>query len=330
MTTDKGAAGNVPTPDAVRKRSPRYPIVGIDEALERARLIYNEDRRAFATFDAILEHMGYKAREKKGGRSARMVATLNQYGLLEKKGGQYRVSDTAFRIFELPEDNPERAQLIRQAALSPPIISKVLRHYKGELPSDTTLRSHLVLDEEFNRDSAGEFIRVLRRTIQVANPSEADYNALDAGKPEGEFKPAVETPMQQTPAVTVPKPPPSLVQFHNLDGTPAVPGKITELAFKLSRGSEARVTIIGDATQEAIGKLMQHLDLTKDTFPTVEELHKPRAATWKNKDHDQPVTVTGDLGQGPDGKHYLKIAESDMGVPEEDLVFEDAKAKGAA
>jgi len=198
MTTDKGAAGNIPTRDAVRKRSPRYPIVGIDEALERARLIYNEDRRAFATFDAILEHMGYKAREKKGGRSARMVATLNQYGLLEKKGSQYRVSDTAFRIFELPEDNPERAQLIRQAALSPPIISKVLRHYKGELPSDTTLRSYLVLDEEFNRDSAGEFIKVLRRTIQVANPSEADYNALDAGKPEGESKPAGDARMQQT------------------------------------------------------------------------------------------------------------------------------------
>lgn len=363
MATDKNAIGRTPTPEVdSRKRSPRYPIVAIDDALDRVRLIYNEDRRAYAALNAVLEHMGYKVREKRGGRSARMVATLRQYGLLDERDGQYRVSDTAFRIIELPEDSPERAQLIRRAAVSPPIISKVLRHYNGELPSDTTLRSYLVLEEEFNPDSAAEFIRVLRRTMEIANPTEADYNAGDAGQPKGESKPAQEIPPMRAPAGS-PHVGPSqqsfgtgtqtpaqsqFVQFRQLDGTPIdfekPTDKKTELAFKLSRSSEARVVIYGDASQDAIKKLRALLELQEDTFPTAAEIaaHADsqtaaetaaregyRTAIWRNKDHDQPVTITGEMGE-KDGRRFYAAKETSTGIPEDELEFQDVKAKGAA
>ena len=126
---------------------------------------------------------------------------------------------------------------------------------------------------------------------------------------------------------------PSKLRVFTSDGRPLAFRKSTELAFKLSRGSEARVTILGDASQEAIEKLCALLGLQKDAFPTAAEIAAEgnyRAAVWKNKDYDQPVTVTGQLGTGPDGRNYLKVAESNIGIPEEEIEFDDANAKGAA
>ncbi len=197
--------------DAKRTRSPRYPIIAIDDALTKVNAIYGKDKRALTTLAAVLEHMGYKVKEKRGGRSARIVASLGQYGLLDSSGGKYKVSDTAFRIIELPEDSAERQQLIKEAALSPAMIAKVLQHYKGELPSDTTLRSYLVLEEKFNRDSAEEFIKVLRRTIAIVNPQEGDYNGGRSDQDEVLPPRGTKPPMhQQTPPPTqfqAPKPP---------------------------------------------------------------------------------------------------------------------------
>jgi hypothetical protein len=125
---------------------------------------------------------------------------------------------------------------------------------------------------------------------------------------------------------------PSKIRLFTGDGRPIGARKTTELAFKLSRGSEAKVTIYGDASQEAIQKLRALLELQEDTFPTSEEIAAQgnyRSAVWRNKDHDQPVTITGELGPGPDGRKYLKIAESQVGIPEDEIFFEDAKAKGA-
>jgi hypothetical protein len=214
-----GTNGKPEQPDSVRKRSPRYPIMAIDEAITKAKAIYDADRRAFATFDAVLSHMGYKVKEKRGGRSARVIATVKQYGLIEERDGKYRVSDSAFRIFELPEESQERTILIKKAALSPAMISKVFKHFDGELPSDTTLRSHLIFEEEFNPDSATEFVKVLRRTKTLVNPVAGDYNATDLSDDDDDSEAEDETPIAkgstpmtpatQTPAATPPPPKPS-------------------------------------------------------------------------------------------------------------------------
>jgi hypothetical protein len=327
------------TPPARKKthRSPKYPSMNLGDALVKARMVYDAERRVPTTEAVVMSHMGYQ--NPNTGPAGRAVSALKQYGLLEQQAdGLYRISEPCFRYFELPENDPERQKILREAAVGPPIFKELLEQYPDQIPSDATLRSHLILEKNFNSSVVDDLIRAFRTTINLAKPSEGGYTPTDAGgKPEGQSKPAGAKPMQEqpTPPATTarnPTPPPSLVQFYNLDGTPAVPAKTTELAFKLSRGSEARVVIYGEASQEAIEKLTTLLDLQKDTFPTREELERPqaRSATWKNKDHDQPVTVIGDLGNGPDGKHYLKIAESDTGVPEDDLEFEDAQAKGAA
>jgi hypothetical protein len=162
--------------EAKQRRSPISPIIPIDEAIEKARLIYAKDKRAFTDFKTLSEHIGYKVKYK-GGTAGRMLSALKQYGLLDEKAGQFRISEMAWKILEMDESLEERTRLIKTAALRPPMIRKVLKIYDGELPSDSTLRNYLLFTEGFNTDSAANFIKVLRRTVELVKPYPADYNA---------------------------------------------------------------------------------------------------------------------------------------------------------
>ena len=51
----------------------------------------------------------------------------------------------------------------------------------------------------------------------------------------------------------------------------------------------------------------------------------PRKAVWRNKDHDQPVTIIGELGE-KDGRRFYAAKETTTGIPDDELEFEDAKA----
>ena len=307
-----------------KHRSPGYPVVPIDEAIEKVKQVYRKDKRAFTTFEAIAEHMGFNVK-KRGGRSGRVVSALRQYGLLDERTGQFRVSDLAFKILETPDDSPEHIQSVKEAALNPPIFRRILNHYSGELPSDAAIRSYLIFTLEFNADTVAEFIRVFRRTIDIANPSAADYTAGDES--EGDEQPPMGgTPMQQSPPMQ---------QGQRIVTPPAVAQQIqpplstdqSVLVFKISRDSEARVTFSGPVTQEAIEKLRKLLEVSMDTYPTQQELQQPRAAIWRNKDHDQPVTVIGDAGEHG-GRRYKRIEGSNTSVPEDELEY--TEGKGAA
>jgi hypothetical protein len=317
-----------------RHRSPSSPGIPIDDAIDRVRQIYEHDRRAFTTVEAILEHLGYSTRGGLSGTSGRVVSALRQYGLLDEQGGQFRVSDLAFRILHLPEGSDERADLVRQAALTPPIFRNLLTFYQGEIPSDAALRSRLVLHEGFNPDSVEQFIRVFRRTLSIANPSVEDYTAGEEPSETPESQ-AGGTPQMQRPTRSPTKEELNRIfasataaQLHAL-GVP-VPNAGKELRFNISRDSEAQVIFRGPVTQEAIDKLAKLLELQKDTFPTQAELaSRPRHAIWRNKDHDQPVTIIGELGE-KDGRRFYSAKETSTGIPEDELEFHDEQAKGAA
>lgn len=45
------------------------------------------------------------------------------------------------------------------------------------------------------------------------------------------------------------------------------------------------------------------------------------AATWKTKDEDRPINITGYLGKGPDGRDYVSIEGSTTGVPLDEIEY---------
>jgi hypothetical protein len=310
-----------------KQRSPKHPFIPIDDAITRLRQIYQADRRAWTTYQAVLEHFGYSATAETGrsGTSGRTVAALGHYGLLDDENGQFRVSDLGFRILNLPDDSPERAQLVREAAMKPPIFKKVLTHYTGELPSDTALKSHLVLNEGFNPDSVDRFIRVFRRTIEVANPSLSEYSAGEDSNGNDE-SPQGGRPMPPATAQSTERrghPYGPTLEVHRAMGAniPVSESRSFTEAIDQRISDDCRVKVLfeGPVTQEAIQKLIKYLELGLDDYPTKKTVAR-RPGIWRNKDVDQPVTVLGEAGI-TDGRRYVKIEGSDTAIPEDEISY---------
>src|SRR5260370_8401464 len=84
-------------------RSPNYPSMGLKEALEKARLIYDAEKRSFGSPEVLRADMGYTASTGPAGRA---LSALKQYGLLDEKDGHYRISDTPSALLN-PSHCPE-------------------------------------------------------------------------------------------------------------------------------------------------------------------------------------------------------------------------------
>src|SRR5262249_13113734 len=72
--------------------TPRYPTVSLTEAISRAKMIYEKEHMSTLAPKALAEAMGYKGLS---GASLRMIAALRQYGLIEGRGDDAKISKDA-------------------------------------------------------------------------------------------------------------------------------------------------------------------------------------------------------------------------------------------
>ena len=88
--------------------------------------------------------------------------------VLEDVRGEIRLTDRAQHILVREPGSTEQNDLLRAAALSPPLFSRLWDRYGADLPSDKSLRSWLVLEVKVNERSVEELLRSYRETIQYA------------------------------------------------------------------------------------------------------------------------------------------------------------------
>src|SRR3989344_3943935 len=87
--------------DAGKKigRGVSYPVIGLEDAIEKARTFHREERKSAAPVASAIKHFGY-SESSSGGRQT--VATLIQFGLLEDEGRSenrhVRLTDRALTI----------------------------------------------------------------------------------------------------------------------------------------------------------------------------------------------------------------------------------------
>jgi len=254
-------------------KGPKWPSLTLPEALAKAQIIYNHEKRNPTTTDVMTGHLGLKAGT---GGANRVIAALRAYGLVQRQpGGNYHISDRAWRILvALPKDSPERDQLMQEAALSPPLFKEIVALYPDELPSDATLRSHLLLNKGFNENSVSRFLEVFKAALAIAKNGSSDYTPDDSGD-DTEDEEDIQVQHQQNPAGAPPvlrSPTKQELARMFQHGGGIIPMEGKELRFNISRDSEAQVIFKGPVTQEAIDKLAKMLELQKDTFPTTAEL----------------------------------------------------------
>lgn len=166
-----------------KHRSPNYPLFDLEKAVERAKSLYEKDKMHKVPIGTVHERWGYKKHSAAGNQA---VAAVKSYGLATVEGeGENRkvaVSDAGRRIVL---DAPDRAELLKTAALGPSLFRSLWEAYREEgLPSDEVLEHHLVFERNFNEDFVGNAIARFKGTVAFAKLVAGDKIEGSAGDSE--------------------------------------------------------------------------------------------------------------------------------------------------
>jgi hypothetical protein len=157
-----------------RLRSPSFPFISLREAMERARKLYEGERRNPASLEVAAGHWGYST---KSSGASQTIAALRAYGLLEAEG-TIRLTERAVHILLEPDGSPKRGSLLREAALAPHVHALLWERYSADLPPDKPLGSFLTRELGFNPGAVDDFIRGYKETLAFAGLREEVRPAL--------------------------------------------------------------------------------------------------------------------------------------------------------
>jgi hypothetical protein len=183
--TNATNAGNGAKEKRIHHRSPAYPMLNLEQAIEKARIVYNADKRSFTSRAVILKHLGYK--DETSGVGNRELSALKQYGLLEEKAGQFGISEGAYAILFLSDASDEKRQQIIEAALTPAIFRELWSKY-GADASNETLKDYLIHVKKFNPASVNDVVQNYRDTVALAKPKSLTYTGEDESEQEQGFE----------------------------------------------------------------------------------------------------------------------------------------------
>ncbi len=154
-------------------RGRSYPAIGLREAVQRARALYDQEGTAMTVPEVAVSAWGYKSLN---GTSLRVLSALRQYGLLTGSGEQIRLSDRALDIIMEPDESQDRRQAILAAAKEPVIFADIQESFEWNLPSDGSIVSHLVRKHNFVRGAANKIVAALRETEELAREVDGSYS----------------------------------------------------------------------------------------------------------------------------------------------------------
>src|SRR5579872_2409565 len=155
MATEKSISpSQTGTEKAARLRSPNYPGINLETAIQRAQQFWEHEKRNAANVAVAMRHWEFS---KPTSQSMVTLAAIKSFGLFEDSGsGQDRkikLSELALRIIlDQRQPSPEREAAIKEAALKPAMHSKMWARWGAQLPSDVNLRHVLVFEYKFNEN----------------------------------------------------------------------------------------------------------------------------------------------------------------------------------
>jgi hypothetical protein len=229
-----------------KHRSPNYPRLAVDAALEKTRVIYEQRHKHSVSREVIAQALGYTTYN---GSSKAVITALKHYGLLEPAGDGLRVSADAIRILELPHEDPERNAALVRLTFAPSVFADLQKKYGDQLPMNVR---HALVTQEFAPHAADEIIRVYRANFDFVRNLGAGttVEAPDGSRVERQVETAVGTDDESSRRRTYPE-----------SSTDRV------LQFQIAEDTDARLHFRGRPNRAAIKKLIALLELSADTFP---------------------------------------------------------------
>lgn len=151
-------------------RSPNYPAFSLEEAIAKAKILWDKDHKAGSPPDVTLQHLGFKSEHGRSlsGPAARALATLKKFGLTEERDGRIYLSQLGLDLVIYSQTDERYTRAIADAALKPNIYSRIYDKYKAGLPSDETVKAELVRVDGFNPKQVDGFLADFKRTLEFA------------------------------------------------------------------------------------------------------------------------------------------------------------------
>jgi hypothetical protein len=160
-----------------RIRSPNYPQVELQDAVDLVRTIFGKEGQNFTPREVVAELLGYSS---VNGASEKKMSAITAYGLLDRNSErELRVSDLAMKILH-PENEQEEIGALAEAALSPNLFQEIHEKWPDTLPSDASLRSYLIR-RGFNQNAVDQVIAVFRNTMNLVNVENEVHDSPDEG-----------------------------------------------------------------------------------------------------------------------------------------------------
>jgi hypothetical protein len=220
-----------------RTRSPAYPFVDLETAIRRAKEFFDHEKRNAASRKVAVTHWGY---EEKSSGGLQTIAALISFGLMKDEGTgakrKLQLTQDAVRLLldERP-DSVEKAELIKQLALTPKIHRELWSRWGSALPSEQQVRYTLTAEWEppFNENTVDVFIKEYKDTIAFAKLMESDKLSSEVQDSDGErgsYTPKVGDYVQWESGGVLQFPEPKKLRELSSDGTYAfVEGSYTGL-----------------------------------------------------------------------------------------------------
>ena len=182
-----------------RMRSPNFPSLSLEEAVNFAKVIWDKNRKALIPREAAAKDLGYTGLT---GRSMTVLGALNQYGLVEVTAkGQTRITQTAEDILiGFPEEVKRGA--VSKAGRAPTLFREIYEKYDGDVPGENAIRSFL-FQKGFTNDGVEKALKSFNATnryVEIYGDTES-YRQGDDAAPESapETQPQERQPMPSTP-----------------------------------------------------------------------------------------------------------------------------------
>lgn len=266
------SAGDV---DVAKQRSPAYPYIDLELALERVAKLYEKVRDTAQPREVMASAYGKPATSS---ATIQTFATLSQYGLLEPvlSGGLRKLRVTALgRSITHPNAPDDVVSGGRKTAALNPAIFKELWEVYGSTEGlhDRVVLYYLTQDRAgvhgsvFTEKAAHEVLRVYRATLAFAGLSDADKNGLGSAResePEadtdagGDFAGSVRLAREDE----VPPPPSPLASRKQ--GIEMAQNERELQSGMLSKGAAYRVIVSGQIGVREIERLIKKLEMDKE------------------------------------------------------------------
>jgi hypothetical protein len=209
-----------------RDRSPAFPVVALDTAVQRLAEFEAHFKRSAARSEKVGD--AWKITTK--AYADRIAAALRYFGLLEYQGtGKERsvvVSEEGRNYLRAQQEATKQA-IIKRAALRPKQIATFWNLWGKDRPADAACIDELVQQHGFSVAGARDFLKVYDATINYAKLSDSDKSPLEEADSEEESERSGMTPQVHTPPKPGETPPPPIKLGHQHAAFPLPEGAVS-------------------------------------------------------------------------------------------------------